>query len=323
MVEIGNSPLILDFTPGDDEIGARLDKAITKRLASFSRVKIQQLIKDGRARVNGKVAKAALRLEAGDHVVVEVVGEIVAPDNSAATVPQAVPLDVLYEDEDLAAIHKPAGMVVHPAAGHAGGTLVNALLARWPQVAQVGGEGRAGIVHRLDKDTSGVIVIAKTEPARLHLMAQFARRTIRKRYLALVDGQPKTEVGEINAPIDRDPQQRKKMTVVRGGREALTFFRVLEVYHVKDRTYTLIECLPKTGRTHQIRVHLAFIGHPIVGDVVYGRRKPSLPVKRHFLHAESITLQRRGDEPPLTISAPVPPDLAAVLDGLRSERPVP
>jgi 23S rRNA pseudouridine1911/1915/1917 synthase len=306
----------LSFTPTPDEIGERLDKALTTRLAAYSRVKIQQLIKDGKASVNGKVAKASLRLDAEDQVQVEVVEDIVAPGNDADTLPESLPLEVLYEDESIAAINKPAGMVVHPAVGHTGGTLVNALLARWPQVAQVGGEGRAGIVHRLDKDTSGVILIAKTEPARLALMQQFAKRTMQKRYLALVEGQPSTQTGEINAPLGRDPRHRKKMTALKGGREAITLFNILTVYHTNGQAVSLLECFPKTGRTHQIRVHLAFIGHPVVGDLVYGRRKQVITLDRHFLHADSITFTRPMDGEPMTVSAPLPPDLQNLLFSL-------
>src|SRR5258708_11086853 len=219
----------------------------------------------------------------------------------------------------MAAINKPAGMVVHPAVGHATGTLVNAILARWPQIAQVGGEGRAGIVHRLDKDTSGVILIAKTEPARLYLMTQFESREVQKRYLALVEGAPQTQTGEIDAPIGRDANERKRMAVVRGGREAVTQYRVLHTYKgtPESEGFCLLEAFPKTGRTHQIRVHMAFIGHPIVGDTVYGRRKPRLGLKRHFLHAESIALVTPGGQP-LTLHAPLPPELQIVLDALEA-----
>ncbi len=182
----------------------------------------------------------------------------------------------------------------------------------------MGGEGRAGIVHRLDKDTSGVILIAKTEPARLYLMTQFESREVQKRYLALVEGAPQTQTGDIDAPIGRDANERKRMAVVRGGREAVTQYRVLHTYKgtPESEGFCLLEAFPKTGRTHQIRVHMAFIGHPIVGDTVYGRRKPRLGLKRHFLHAESIALVTPGGQP-LTLHAPLPPELQIVLDRLE------
>lgn len=320
MVEVSQSPVpdektrLVTFTVNGPEADERLDKVVTDRLGTLSRVKVQQLIKDGLVTVNGRPGKASQRLERTQIVAVQVVD--LAADDNASVVPESLPLDVIYEDADLAAINKPAGMVVHPAVGHTRGTLVNAILARWPQVARVGGENRAGIVHRLDKDTSGVILIAKTEPARLYLMEQFAARRVRKRYLALVDGIPDTPTGEINAPLGRDPNQRKRMAVVRGGREAVTQYRVLQSFE----DFSLLEIFPKTGRTHQIRVHLAFIGRPIVGDTVYGHRMQRLKLGRHFLHAESITLHRPGDpqqpEQLLTVCAPLPGELQTVLSTL-------
>ncbi len=309
----------LEFTPAENEIGERLDKILTERLSDqfgLSRVRVQQLIKEGFVTVNAKAGKPAYRLEDEDAVLVSLAPEIVAPpDANAHVIPEAMPLTILYEDASMAAIDKPAGMVVHPAVGHTSGTLVNAILARWPQVAQVGGEDRAGIVHRLDMDTSGVILIAKTEPARLALMSQFAARTVQKRYLALVEGWTDTPTGEINAAIGRDPNKRKQMALMpvnRGGREAVSLFRTLQRYE----GYSLLEVLPKTGRTHQIRVHLAFIGHPIVGDRVYGRRKQTIALDRHFLHAESLTLTAPETGQPLTVHAPLPKSLQHVLDKL-------
>ncbi|MCS6871899.1 MAG: RluA family pseudouridine synthase, partial [Anaerolineae bacterium] len=242
---------------------------------------------------------------------------LAAVEANAALQPEPLPLHILYNDGQIVAIDKPAGIVVHPAAGNTSGTLVNALLAHFPQVASVGGENRAGIVHRLDKDTSGVILVALSEPARLHLMSQFAARTVRKRYLALVDGAPNTLSGIINAPIGRDPMQRKRMAVLpvnRGGREAVSHFRVLERF----AQHTLLEVLPQTGRTHQIRVHLAFIGCPIVGDAVYGRRKQTLKLSRHFLHAESLTFRNMAGEA-VHVQALLPPELERVLLKLRAQ----
>jgi 23S rRNA pseudouridine1911/1915/1917 synthase len=312
------------FTFTVAEGGERLDKFLTTRLeeagVALSRVRVQQLIKDGHATLNGKVVKSSARLEGGETLVITYEDD---SDQNAHIVPETIDLDVLYEDAALVAINKPAGMVVHPAVGHTTGTLVNALLARYPQVATVGGENRAGIVHRLDKDTSGVIIVAKTEPARLRLMQQFAARTVQKRYLTLVDGMPDTPAGEINAPIARDPNQRKRMAVVRSGRESVTNYKVLQTFEQKTSQsiiiqHSYIECFPKTGRTHQIRVHMAFIGCPIVGDPVYGRRKPTIKLGRHFLHAESITLTTPDGGKVMTFRAPLPAELQSVLEHLAN-----
>jgi len=312
---------IFRFTPSDLTHGERLDKFLTDQLAAqgvvLSRVRVQSLIKEGGVRVNGALQKPAYRLEPDDQIEVTLTPEFLAPPDANANVqPERLPLRILYNDGQIVAVDKPAGMVVHPAAGNTHGTLVNALLAHFPQVAAVGGENRAGIVHRLDKDTSGVILVALSEAARLHLMAQFAARTVQKRYVALVEGAPNTLNGVINAPIGRDPDQRKRMAVLpanRGGREAISHFNVLERF----AKHTLLEVLPHTGRTHQIRVHLAFIGCPIVGDTVYGRRKATLKLSRHFLHAESLTFRdMRGEA--VRIQSPLPPELERVLVTLRA-----
>ncbi len=287
-----------------DEVGQRLDKALAARLEELSRVQVQTLIREGLVTVNGKPSKAAYRVEGGERVQVRV------PQPEALSVqPEPIPLVVLYEDEHVAVIDKPAGMVVHPSFGHTSGTLVNAILARWPQLAELGNVERAGIVHRLDKDTSGVIVVAKTPEALAHLQAQFKARQIEKRYLALVEGIPESSEGVIDAPIGRDPRQRKRMAVTRDGRQAVTEFRVLELY----ADHALLEVAPKTGRTHQIRVHLAFIGHPVVGDTVYGRRKQRVKMKRHFLHAARITFTPTPQSEAVTVEAPLPVPLQDVL----------
>ncbi len=294
------------------EIGQRLDVVLTDHLTTLSRARVQQLIKDGYVNVDGKPGKPSYRLEGGESILVQI------PDSSAnqSTQAESLPLVVLYENDDLAVIDKPAGMVVHPAAGHETGTLVNAILARWPQVRQVGGEGRAGIVHRLDKDTSGVLIIAKTEPARLDLMSQFEARDVHKRYLTLVDGIPKTPTGEIKVPIGRDPNDRKRMAVIRQGRDSSTLYRTLKIYKRGVDSYSYLEVFPHTGRTHQIRVHMAFLGTPVAGDAVYGHRKQRLPLDRQFLHAEAITLTLPGNGESLTVHAPLADDLSRVLEYL-------
>jgi 23S rRNA pseudouridine1911/1915/1917 synthase len=302
------------FTVPAEQAGQRLDKILTTLLAeqdaTISRSRVQKIIEA--VTVNDKPSKPAYRVEPGDVLdypiperpkEIEIVGE-------------NIPLEVVYEDDAIAAIYKPAGMVVHPALGHSSGTLVNAVLGRWPQTADVGEHGRAGIVHRLDKDTSGVILIAKTEDARRSLVKQFKARRVQKRYLALVHGRPASDEGEINAPIGRDTRQRKKMAVVRDGRESVTFYKVLQHYGES----ALLEVLPRTGRTHQIRVHLMFIKTPVVGDPVYGfRRERRFPfkLKRQFLHAESLTLISPATKKEITVRAPLPADLQRILDGLQ------
>lgn len=290
------------------EAGERLDKYLAAQFSDLSRAQIQALIRAGQVTVNGAAAKASLRLEGGERIRLQVP----VAEESAGPEPEAIPLVVLYEDEQVAVVDKPAGMVVHPAFGHQTGTLVNAALSRWPQIAAFAEPGRAGIVHRLDKETSGVILIAKTPQALESLRTQFKARTIRKRYLALVEGLPQTPEGVIDAPIGRDSRQRKRMAVLRDGREALTEFRAVEVF----ASYSLLEVWPKTGRTHQIRAHLAFIGHPVVGDTVYGRRKQPFTLKRHFLHAASITFAHPISGEPITVESPLPVALQNLLDKL-------
>lgn len=287
--------------------GERLDRLIAEQVPDLSRTRIQTLIKEGRVTVNGGPSKPAYRIEGGERIAI-----FLPPPVTSAVLPEPIPLDVLYEDADLIAINKPAGMVVHPAYGHDSGTLVNAVLYRWPELREVGDEYRAGIVHRLDKDTSGVIVIARTPRAHRALAEQFAARSIEKKYLALVEGLPDSASGRIEAPIGRDPQQRKRMAAVRGGREAVTEFRVLEYY----AEHALLEVHIHTGRTHQIRVHLAFIGHPVVGDTVYGYRKQRIKLQRHFLHAAEMTVRSPSTGQPLTFRAPLPADLQDILDNL-------
>ena len=295
-----------------DAVGQRLDKVLTEQLPDLSRTQIQRLLKEEQILVNGRPAKANLKLEGGEQVTIT----LPEPEETEL-VPEAIPLDIRYEDEDMLVINKPAGMVVHPAVGHSSGTLVNAILAHCPDLPGIGGEKRPGIVHRLDKETSGLIVIAKNELALRHLQAQFKDRTVGKQYLALVDGQVQPPTALIDAPIGRDPRQRKKMAVIPFGssahsRPAQTQYDTVTGYD----DYTLLRCELFTGRTHQIRVHLAYIGFPIVGDKVYGRRKPSISLKRHFLHAAVLQVKRPSDNEELTLHAELPPELEAILKQL-------
>jgi 23S rRNA pseudouridine1911/1915/1917 synthase len=288
--------------------GERLDKALAARFGELSRVQIQDLIRDGMVTVNARPVKASHRLEGGETIWIK----IPVPEADQEPQPEAIPLVILYEDEQVGVIDKPAGMVVHPAFGHTSGTLVNAVLARWPEIARFSAPERAGIVHRLDKETSGVILIAKSAAALDDLRAQFKEREVEKRYVALVEGMPPTPEGVIDAPIGRDPNQRKRMAVVRDGRPAVTEYRVIETYAY----HSLLEVFPKTGRTHQIRVHLAFIGCPVVGDNVYGPRKQRIKMKRHFLHAAAITFALPGDGRRLTVESPLPASLQNIVDKL-------
>jgi len=291
--------------------GERLDKVIPAHVPDLSRATAQRLIKTGEVTVNGRPSKPSYRVQVGDEVAVRVPAEMPAP-----VVPENIPLDVIYEDDVLLVVNKPAGMVVHPAYGHASGTLVNAVLAHCPQVADVGGPDRAGVVHRLDKDTSGLILIAKDGVTRAALQRQFKRRRVAKAYLALVEGQVQPREGVVEAPVGRNKRQRKKMAVVRSGREARTLYRAIEYF----ADNTLLEVHPHTGRTHQVRVHLAWLGYPIVGDVVYGRRRQRLLRTRHFLHAARIRFSHPVTSKEVEFEAPLPPELAAVLKRLRLGR---
>ncbi|HPH96642.1 MAG TPA: RluA family pseudouridine synthase [Anaerolineaceae bacterium] len=291
----------------------RLDRVIVLHMPDLSRSRIQALIRDGRIKVNGQVVtKTGANIEAGYEIEVDL-----PPVQPTGLVAEDIPLDVLFENDALLVINKPAGMVVHPAAGHASGTLVNAALAHAPEMEGIGGEQRPGIVHRLDKDTSGIIVIAKTDEAHHWLQDQFRLRQVHKTYLALVDGRPPTPEGRIEAPIGRDPSHRKRMAITKPekGREAATEYHVIETFP----NHALVEAHPITGRTHQIRLHMAFIGCPIAGDTLYGHRTPSVELNRHFLHAARLQITLPGESKPRTFEAPLPAELAEVLAQLRRE----
>lgn len=295
----------------DQEGPERLDKYLVRCLPDFTRSRLQSLIKEGRVRVDGQVAsKAGHTLTAGCQVQLEI-----PPVQTSDLAAEEIPLDVIFENDDLMVIDKPAGMVVHPAVGHHSGTLANAALGYAPDMEGVGGELRPGIVHRLDKDTSGLIVVAKNDSALHWLQDQFRLRKVTKVYLALADGHPPTPTGRIEAAIGRDPSLRKQMAIVADekGRQATSEYRVIESF----AQHTLFEVHPLTGRTHQIRLHLAFLGCPIVGDTLYGRRHSSLPLDRHFLHAARLAIRLPGEEQPRTFESPLPPDLQSVLDSLR------
>lgn len=294
-----------------EESAARLDKALVRQHPEMSRSRIQALIKNSHVRVNEIVIiKTGWPVTAGDVI------EVSLPEiTTTELIAEDIPLDVTFENEDVAVINKPAGMVVHPAAGHASGTLVNAALAEFEDLEGIGGELRPGVVHRLDKETSGLIIIAKNDRALNFLQEQFKNRQVRKVYLALVDGKPPTPTGRVEAAIARDPAHRKKMAIVTAGkgRHAETEYRSLESFPL----HTLVEAHPVTGRTHQIRLHMAFLKCPIVGDTVYGRAHPSIQINRHFLHAAQLTITLPGESLPRTFDAPLPEELAHILEELR------
>ena len=297
-----------------DESSARLDRFVVEALPELTRGLVQRLIDDGAVTVNDKPSKASYKIRPGDALVVHI-----PPPPPAGAQAESIPLDIVYEDAGLIVIHKPAGMVVHPAAGHTSGTLVNALLAHFPELRDVGEENRSGIVHRLDRDTSGLILVAKTRAAHENLQRQFKSRSVAKVYVALVEGHLAPPQGLIDVPIGRDKQQRKRMAAILDGRPSRTAFKAIEFFDKGGQHYTLVEVRPQTGRTHQIRVHLAWLKFPIVGDTVYGRRrKTTLPLRRHFLHAQSLTFRLPSTGQEVTFTAPLPSDLAAVLESLRS-----
>ena len=290
-----------------DKPGARLDKYVTEHYPELSRTKTQRLIADGDIKVNDRVAKAGLKLDVGDRLTINLPPP--APDS---LLPEAIPLNILYEDDDLLVVDKPAGLTVHPAPGHPAHTLVNAILPHLSALPDSGDWQRPGIVHRLDKDTSGVMVVAKNDAAQSSLIDQFKSRSVAKTYLVLVKGRLTPEDGVIEAPIGRDRHHRERMAVVTEdkGREARTQYHVVD--YIGD--YSLLEVKPKTGRTHQIRVHLGAIGYPVVGDKVYGVKSPYL--SRQFVHASRLGFHLPSTGQYVEFTSELPPDLAQILKGI-------
>jgi 23S rRNA pseudouridine1911/1915/1917 synthase len=291
--------------------GARVDR-FAADATGISRARIQRLISDGDLTVDGRPVRARDPVSAGAHI------EVTVPEAPAPSpLPESLPLDVVYEDDDLLIVDKPAGLVVHPSAGHATGTLVNALLARSDTYGRLGGVERPGIVHRLDRDTSGLLMIARNDRSQAWLMAQLKARRVKKTYLGLVWGVPPAAAGRIEAPIGRDPLRRTRMAVVPNGRPSITSYRVRERF----AAWTLLDLDLVTGRTHQLRVHLASIGHPLAGDPVYAsgmaRRGPE-GLARLFLHAWRIELVAPDGQRLIRVTAPLPAGLEAVLDRLRA-----
>jgi 23S rRNA pseudouridine1911/1915/1917 synthase len=290
----------------------RLDKFLVEQLPEFSRSRLQALISESKVTVNQKIITKSGYILAYDDLV-EVA---IPPVKDIGLVPEDIPLDIIFENSDLLIVNKPAGMVVHPAVGHSSGTLVNAVLGYDPELEGIGGEERPGIVHRLDKDTSGLIVVAKNDQSLRWLQEQFRLRLTEKIYLALVDGKPGTPVGRVEAPIGRDQTDRKKMSVtnLKKGREAVSEYKTMESF----KNHTLLEFHPLTGRTHQIRLHCRLLGCPIVGDMVYGHKKASIAIGRHFLHAYKLKITLPGETSPREFVAPLPEELQIALEVLRN-----
>lgn len=306
-----------------DAAGTRLDQWLAAQLPEISRVRVQQLIEQKKILINGAVPKASMRLRGGEEILIT--GTVELPPLRAFA--EDIPLDVIYEDESIAVINKPAGMSVHAGSGkdEAGnrGTMVNALLHRFNQLSQIGGELRPGIVHRLDKETSGLVLVAKTDLAHRRLAEQFSRRQVKKTYIALVHGWMKQPKGTINAPISRDLMRRARMTTRRsGGREAITHWKVKKQIEGGYGKFSLLEVKIETGRTHQIRVHLASIGHPVAGDTLYGAPRPEsylgttqgdASLERNFLHAFELQFQHPISNRPLSFQQPLPAELIEFL----------
>ena len=315
-----NSPLRISVKA--EEAGERLDTFLAARIPDWSRARLQRLIEDADVLINGRTSKPSYKVRANDEIEIELTS---LP--AAHFEPENIPIQIVYEDDEVIVVNKPAGMVVHPAAGNSSGTLANALTFHFGQLSTTAGPARPGIVHRLDKGTSGLLVVAKTEPAHENLANQFRAREVFKSYIALVHGQLARERGEIDQPIARDPRNRTRMAIVRGGRPALSVYRTREAFE----RFTSLDVELKTGRTHQIRVHLAWIKHPVVGDEVYGGgrdktvshpqiRGALAKLNRQFLHAHELGFHHPRTSQELRFTAPLPSELLHVLELIRQKK---
>ena len=311
----------LTFTVDQASVDSRLDAYLASQISHWSRARLQRLIDNEDVLVNGKSVKSSYRLRAGDEIEVELIS---APIESFT--PENIPLDVVYEDDVLLVINKPASLVVHPAAGIHSGTLANALAFHFQNLPSATGSARPGIVHRLDRDTSGLMVVAKTESSMENLADQFRDRTIFKSYVALVHGHLESESGLVDQPLARDPGNRTRMAVVRGGRNAVSLYKVRRRY----QRFTLVDVEIKTGRTHQIRVHLAWLKHPVVGDESYGGGRDNMiqdahlraevrNLGRHFLHAEELGFNHPTTGERMKFKAPLPPELSSLLEEVERQ----
>lgn len=302
----------LEYMVSDEQAGTRLDVVVSILDPDLTRSRVQKLISEGKVRVHGKAAKSNYKVRTGDRVEVEI-----PPLEALELRPEEIPLDIVYEDRDILVINKPQGMVVHPAAGNYSGTLVNALLEHCEDLSGINGVIRPGIVHRIDKDTSGLLVVAKNDKAHLGLAEQIKEHHVARKYIALVHGNVVEPKGVVEAPIGRDPKDRKKMAVVtRNSKHAVTRYAVIERFG----NYTLIECALETGRTHQIRVHMAYIGHPVAGDPVYGPRKNPLGLKGQALHAFLLDLVHPTTGEDMEFKVGLPNYFEELLEELRGKK---
>ena len=306
--EIANN-ITSNFIAAAEEQGIRLDVLLAGRFGELSRSHLQKLIAEGLVTVNGNTAKANYKTQANDTINVTI------PEaKPVEIVAENIPLDIIYEDSDIIVVNKPRGMVVHPAVGNYQGTLVNALLDHCQDLSGINGEIRPGIVHRLDKDTSGVMVAAKNDYAHLNLAEQIKNRTASRKYLAIVHGNIAEEQGIINAPLGRHSTDRKKMAVTfSNSKEAITRFHVIERFV----NFALVECKLQTGRTHQIRVHMQYIGHPVVGDPKYGPEKKQFAIKGQALHSAELSLKHPVTGADMLFTTPLPPDMVDILKQLQ------
>lgn len=318
LIPPGEPPSLHLSVPAENE-GERLDAFLASHIEGWSRARLQRLIEEADVLVNGRAIKSSYKLHLNDEIEVEL-----TPPPSTSFAPENIPLDVVHEDDELIVVNKPAGIVVHPAAGVMSGTLANALAFHFQQLSTAGGVVRPGIVHRLDKGTSGLMVVAKTESAHENLADQFRDREIFKSYVALVHGRVEKRTGQIDQPIARDRGNRTRMAVVRGGRPSLSIYRVRKRFE----RFTLLNVELKTGRTHQIRVHLAWLKHPVVGDEAYGTgRDKTIPdhklrsvvaaLGRQFLHAEQLGFRHPKTGADMRFSSPIPVELQAVLNEIK------
>jgi len=292
------------------ETSQRLDHFLVSQFPDLSRSFLQNLVKKGNVSVDGNIIyKTGYKLDGEREISI-----ILPPPETSNLIPEPIPIDILFENQDVLVINKPAGIVVHPSAGHRTGTLVHGLLAYMPDLEGIGGVKRPGIVHRLDKETSGVLIIAKNDAAHRFLQAQFKQRQVKKSYLALVDSRPPTPTGRVEASIGRDPSHRQRMAIVPEGkgRNAISEYKTLQSF----TNHTLLQISIHTGRTHQIRLHMAFLNCPVVGDRIYGYKNPSLLVKRHMLHAQSLVINLPDGTDNACFEAPLPNDFQKVIERL-------
>jgi len=310
--ELSGARQELEQSVTGEEQGLRLDVFIAGLDPDFSRTRAQKLVETGAVTVNGGVAKSNYKVREGDRVFVKI--PVPEPQEVVA---ENIPLDIVYEDSDLLVVNKPQGMVVHPAAGNYSGTLVNALLYHCDDLSGINGVIRPGIVHRIDKDTSGLLVVAKNDHAHLSLAEQLKEHSVSRKYIALVNGVVREPGGIVDAPLGRDPRDRKKMAVVtRNSKNAVTKYRVLERFE----HYTLVECHLETGRTHQIRVHMAYLGHPVAGDTVYGPKKDTLGLKGQALHALLLGFRHPVTGQFMEFQADIPPYFQELIAGLKVQQ---